>query len=326
MSRTLLKIVMVFGALTLAGCSQSDSASKSIRLAHGLPVNHPVHVALVYFKDQVESLSEGTLSVEIFPSGQLGTEREIVELIQMGTLGMTKVSASSLEAFIPQMKVFGLPYLFTDAEHYWNVLQGDVGKELLAEGSKYRVKGLGYFDAGSRSFYTTQKPIAKPDDLLGLKIRVMNSQSAVNMVNTMGGSATPVSWGELYTALQQGIVDGAENNPPSFYFSKHFEVSKYYILDEHTSIPDVIIVGTHLWSSLNAEQHGWLKEAMARATEFQRELWQQSTEESLAAVKAAGVEVVSADKRVFQDSVAALYQQIEDPALIELVKQIREVN
>ncbi|WP_394176973.1 TRAP transporter substrate-binding protein [Thalassotalea litorea] len=320
-----LSRILVFVAFLpfLYSCSDSNVEHKTIRLAHGLDVNHPVHLALVHFQQRLEALSEGTIKVTVFPAGQLGSEREIIELIQFGTIGMTKVSASSLEAFVPNMKVFGLPYLFQDQQHFWRVLNGPIGESLLSEGERFRIKGLGYFDAGSRSFYATEKSIQTPADLAGLKIRVMNSQSAVNMVNTMGGSATPVSWGELYTALQQGVVDGAENNPPSFYFSKHYEVSKYYVLDEHTSIPDVIIIGTHLWQQLSAQQKQWVEVAMQQATEYQIELWQKSTNDALAKVKDYGVEVVYPDKTPFRDSVKSVYEKIDDKDILQLIADIK---
>jgi len=276
--------------------------------------------------ERLQQLSSGKMKLKIFPSGQLGNEREIIELLQIGSLGMTKVSASSLEAFVPKMKVFSLPYLFNDNEHFWATLNGEVGKRLLDEGTAFRVKGLGYFDAGSRSFYSSNKLVERPEDLNGMKIRVMNSQSAVDMVNTIGGSATPVSFGELYTALQQGVVDGAENNPPSFYFSKHFEVSKYYLLDEHTSIPDVIVIGTHIWDGLSVQQQQWLSQAMAQATQFQRVLWKESTEQALTAVKEAGVEVIVADKAPFKRSVAPIYDNLKDAEIIKLVEEIKTLG
>ena len=224
------------------------------------------------------------------------------------------------------MKIFSLPYLFRDKTHYWQTLNGEIGKALLDAAEPFRFKGLGYFDAGSRSFYTTKKKVTSPEDLTGLKVRVMNSQTAVSMVNTMGGAATPVSWGELYTSLQQGVVDGAENNLPSFYYSKHYEVSKYLILDEHTSIPDVIVVGTHLWDKLSTEQKGWLEAAMQSATEYQRELWEKSTADSLKIVTEAGVQVIKADKTLFEESVQPIYRSLKGSELEALVSKIRDIG
>lgn len=319
-------IVALSFALVLSSCGKVGGDVTSIRLAHTLDTGHPVHKSLEYMDTALREVSGGKMELVIYPGGQLGSEREIIELIQIGTMGMTKVSASSLEAFVPEMKAFSLPYLFNSNEHMWRTLESDIGKGLLDVGTEYRIKGLGYFDAGSRSFYTTGKRVEEPKDLNGLKIRVMNSQSAVDMVNTMGGAATPVSWGELYTALQAGIVEGAENNPPSFYSSKHYEVSKYYLLNEHTSIPDVIVIGTHRWNSLSAQEQEWVTEAMARATAFQRKLWSEFTEESLRKVAEAGVEVLKADKRPFQESVKSLQKRVEGTPLEGLVKSIRTLG
>jgi tripartite ATP-independent transporter DctP family solute receptor len=320
----LFYLILLLPLAVLSGCSKEEkSDTYIIRLGHQLDINHPVHKGLVFLKEELERNSNGEMSIVIYPSSQVGDEREVLELIQIGSMGMTKVSASALETFVPEMKVFSLPYLFNDQTHYWKTLNGEVGTKLLAAGEPYRFKGLGYFDAGSRSFYTTKKPVQSPDDLKGQKIRVMNSQTAVSMVNTMGGSATPISWGELYTSLQQGVVDGAENNLPSFYFSKHYEVSQYLILDEHTSIPDVIIVGTHVWDQLSATQKTWLTDAMQAATDYQREMWAESTEKSLAIVKEAGVQVIEADKRQFQESVAPIYEELRGSELEKLVQQIK---
>ena len=187
---------------------------------------------------------------DIYPSGQLGAERELIELLQIGSLAMTKVSTAPLESFVPEMKIFGIPYVFRDAEHRWKVLNGSIGKQLLLAGEPFFLRGMCYYDAGSRSFYSMDKPIKSPADLEGLKIRVMKSITAVNMVQALGGSPTPIPWGELYTALQQGVVDGAENNPPSFFFSRHYEVCKYYSLDEHTAVPDILLMSTVIWYRL----------------------------------------------------------------------------
>lgn len=320
------KVVTLLSICVLSACSKLADDKTTIRVAHMLDTQHPVHNALVYMNERIQHHSNGQMEFVLYPSGQLGSERELIELVQIGTLGITKVSASSLEAFVPNMKVFSVPYLFNDEAHHWRVLKSEVGKKLLADGEEFLVKGLGYFDAGSRSFYTTNKSIQTPDDLKGLKIRVMNSESAVKMVNTMGGAATPVSFGELYTALQQGIVDGAENNPPSLYYSKHFEVSHSYILDEHTSIPDVIIIATHLWNKLNAEQQQWLTTAMRETEDFQRALWAEATAMALEEVRAAGVNVIIPDKTEFKASVAPIYEALKDTQLMPLVEQIQALG
>ncbi len=223
---------------------------KEIKLAHSLSEAHPVHEAMVYMGEKVLENSNGKLRLEIYPGSQLGSEQQCLELLQIGSLAMTKVSAAVMENFSPKLKVFGFPYLFRDDAHRFAVYDGSIGKELLLDGEQYWLKGLTYFDAGNRSFYTKTKQIKTPADLKGLKIRVMQSPTAIDLVESFGGAATPISWGELYTGLQQGVVDGAENNLPSFYSSKHYEVAKFLTINEHSSIPDILVISTIIWDDL----------------------------------------------------------------------------
>ena len=290
-------------------------------------MSHPVHKAMEVMATELEKNSEGKLKLDIYPNQQLGSERQCLELLQIGSLGMTKVSAAVMENFSPDMKVFGLPFLFRSRAHTFNVLDGKIGKQLLDGGQKYWLKGLGYYDSGSRSFYTKEKPVQTPADLEGLKIRVMESVTAMNMVSKLGGSPTPISWGELYTSLQQGVVDGAENNPPSFYLSRHYEVCKYYSLDEHTTIPDVLIVSTHLWKTLSAQEQKWLQDAVDTSVIFQRELWAISEQEALDAVIKAGVKVTRPDKTPFMDKVSSIYEEyVDDETVYSLIKEIQQVQ
>ena len=205
-----------------------------LKLGHGLDTGHPVHQGMEFMKERLEELSSGNVTIDIYPSAVLGSEIQCIEQLQNGSLAMTKTSAAAMENFIPAMAVYSLPYVFRDADHYWAVLNGDVGQSLLRKGEDKYLRGLCYYDSGSRNFYTKDKPIKTPDDLKGLKIRVMNSKTAIDMVKAMGGAPTPIAWGELYYALAQGTVDGAENNPPSFTSNKHYEICKHFSLDGHT--------------------------------------------------------------------------------------------
>ena len=170
--------------------------------------------------------------------------------MQIGSLGKTKVSTGVLENFVPDLKVLGLPFLFRDKDHRYKVLEGEIGENLLDASVSKRLKGLTFYDAGSRSFYS-KSPMEKPADLKGLKLRVMESTTVMNMVKSLGGSPTPIAWGELDTALQQGIVDGAENNLPCFYLSRHYEVCKYLMLDEHSALPDELLISTLIWNKVS---------------------------------------------------------------------------
>ncbi len=301
------------------------SENKVLYLAHTLPQTHPVHKGILAFQTALEKKSEGKLKIKIFPDGQLGSEREVLELLQIGSVAVTKVSAATLSNFVPEYNVLGIPYLFRDKTHYFDVLEGEIGKSILEKGSKYWLRGLCYYDAGSRSFYTKEKAIRTPDDLKGLKIRVMNNQMAINMVNALGGSATPMAYGELYTAIQQGVVDGAENNPPSFVSSNHYEVSKYYTIDEHSSIPDVLIISTKYWEKLSPEEKIWIQEAADESAQAEKEYWAASVTESMKKAKEAGVEIIIPKKSLFAGKAASVLEEFKknNPSMATLVNQIQ---
>ena len=306
-----------------AGGMQSQMV---LKLGHGLDTAHPVHVAMEFMKTRLEELSGGSVTIDIYPSSVLGSEIQCIEQLQNGSLAMTKTSAAAMENFIPAMSVFGLPYVFRDADHYWNVLNGEVGQGLLQQGEKKFLRGLCYYDGGSRNFYTKEKPIRTPDDLKGLKIRVMNSKTAMDMVSAMGASPTPIAWGELYSALAQGTVDGAENNPPSFSSNKHYEICKHFTLDGHTRIPDMLLVGTKVWNKLEPNVQGWLAQAAKESSDFQRKLWAEKTVEALVRAKDEGVNVYEVDTAAFAAKVAPMLENVENEEVRGLLKQMREVN
>ena len=264
----------IIGALivSLGGCGQQSDV-KVLTLAHVLDPGHTVHRAMVFMDERLGEYSNGQMRIDIYAGGQLGSERETLELLQIGSLAMTKVSASPLEGFVPELKLFSIPYIFKDRDHHLRVLDSEIGKNLLDSLQVARLQGLGYYDAGSRSFYTNDRPINSPADLQGMKIRVMKSQTSVRMVTELGGSPTPISFGEIYTALQQGVVDGAENNPPTFHRMRHYETAQYLSLDEHTFVPDVLLMSKRIWDGLSSQERGWLTKAVRDSVEHQRELW-----------------------------------------------------
>ena len=318
-----INFYLILFIMLLVGCN-SNPSKRIIRLGHGLDVSHSVHQAMVKADGYLNELSGGEMRIQIYPNQQLGSERECLELLQIGSLDMAKVSGAVMENFAPKLKIFGLPFLFENKEHLFKVLDGPIGKELLSEGEDFWLKGIGYYDSGSRSFYTREQPLESPKDLEGLKIRVQESASAFEMVKQLGGSPTPISWGELYTAIQQGVIDGAENNPPSFYLSRHYEVCKYYIVDEHTMIPDILLVSTHLWNRMSSQEQHWLQKAIDLSVPYQRELWIKSENESLRAVIDAGVVVSYPEKVAFQKATLPMLESFkQDPEIAELIERIQ---
>ena len=323
-NRSLLLTTLLL--LFLVGCGHQKEG-RVLKLAHGLDPSHPVHQAMVFMADRCKEISKGELSIDIYPSGQLGSEQQCVELLQIGSLAITKVSAAVMESFTEDFKVLGLPYVFRSKEHSFKVLDGEIGDELLLSTEPFWIRGLCFFDAGSRSFYTIDTPINHPDDLKGLKIRVMKSITAMEMVKAQGGSPTPISWGELYTALQSGVVDGAENNPPSFYTSHHYEVCKYYCLNEHTMVPDVLIISQKVWEKLSEQERLWLQQAADDSVPVQRKLWEESEKESLKIVKEAGVTILYPDKEPFSEKVSGMLETYrENEKIFDLITRIRAVN
>ncbi len=326
MIRFLSITLLIFLVLLLNSCNSGEKG-KVLKLAHGLDINHPVHKGMVYMQEVLKNKSDGKLKIEIYPSGQLGAERQCLELLQIGSLDLTKVSSAVMEGFAPDYRVLGLPYIFRDKNHVYSVLDGEIGNELLNEGGKYWLHGLCFYDAGARSFYTIDKPILHPDDLVGMKIRVMKSNTAVDMVSAFGGSPTPISWGELYTSLQQNVVDGAENNPPSFHTSHHFEVCGHYALDEHTAVPDVLLISTYTWDKLTDQEKKWIKESARESVVVQRQLWDKSEKEAFEVLKKAGVKIYYPDKKPFVDKVAPIYRKYEkEKDLGELISRIKNHN
>ena len=268
--------------------------------------------------------SGGSVGLKIFPNGQLGSETECIEQLQRGALAMTKTSAAPMESFIPEMALFGVPYAFRDEAHCWSVLEGSIGKQLLAAGQRIGLRGLCYYDAGSRNFYTTDQPVLKPEDLKGLKIRVQKSKTAMDMVEALGGAPTPIPWGELYTALQQKMVDGAENNPPSFFSNRHFETCKHLTMNEHTRVPDILLCSEKVWSKLSPQVQQWLQESADESSRFQRKLWKEKTTEALAAVKKEGVTVHYPDKSLFAERVAPMHEAYQGTAVGALLEQVQQ--
>ena len=308
-----------------------DGGAKVLQVAHGLPVSHPVHRGLEEMARLVAEKSGGRMKFQLFHSEQLGTEVECLEKAQAGTLAITKVSAGVVGNFVPVYQAFSLPYLCRDDAHFWRVLDGEIGDAMLerlaarADGSTSGLHGLAWYDSGSRSFYT-KTPVRGPDDLRGLKIRTMSDPVAMDMVQAMGGSPTPIAWGELYTALRQGTVDGAENNPPSLLSSRHFEICKHYILDHHSRIPDVLVMSAVVWKDLSPEERGWITEAARESGIYQRKVWAEESDKAIEEVKKAGVNVVEANLGEFAARTESVMKKHATGAIGELVEKIRAVE
>ncbi len=327
-------IGVVFSAVmfvSLLGAPQQvsdkqQSPKVTLKLGHALDTSHPVHKSMEFMKYKLLELSQGSMQVEIYPSGVLGSEVQSIEQLQQGALAMTKTSAAALESFVSNMQLFGLPYLFEDHQHFWRFLSSNTGQGLLNSALDKNLRGLAYLDAGSRNFYSSTKPIKEPADLVGMKVRVMNSKMAINMIEVLGGSPTPIAWGELYSALAQGTVDAAENNPPSYVSNKHYEVSPHFSLDGHTRIPDMLLISEPIFSQLSTQQQQWLKQAASQASDFQKTLWQQTNNAALEEAKQNGAQVYVVNTKAFNEKAKPIYHSIKDPELLDMIKVIEALK
>ncbi|MCB1120092.1 MAG: TRAP transporter substrate-binding protein [Verrucomicrobiae bacterium] len=316
----------VFSLMVGKGGSSDGRQKVVLKLAHSLPAAAPVHKAMVYMSELAAEKSSGLIDIQVFPNGQLGSETETIEQLQRGVLAMVKSSTAPMEAFIPEMAVFSVPYLFRDSDQYWKVLEGEIGKRILLQGTNVGIRGLCYYDSGARSFYTVDKPVLSPADLKGMKIRVMSSKTAMDMIEVLGGSPTPIPFGELYTALQQSMVDGAENNPPSMYDTRHWEVAKYYSIDEHARIPDIVLFSQKIWETLSPQIQTWIQEAADESVIFQKRIWKEYVEECLVNLEKEGVSIYYPEKAPFQNLAKGMYSNFDGTPVEALIKEIQAVD
>lgn len=272
----------------------------------------------------VEKWSEGKIKIEVYPGAVLGSEKETIEQTQMGIIDINRVSISPVVSVYPKMAVFALPYIFASREHMWTVLEGEIGQNMLAEIEPTGFLGIAYMDSGARSFYTVEKPILSPEDLKGMKIRTQKSEVMMDMVSAMGGNPVPMAFEEVYSALQTGVIDGAENNPPSYFETSHYEVAKHYSLDGHAMVPEILLVSVKTWNKLNDQEKEWIRMGAIAAQELQRKLWLKDETISMDAVKAAGCTIYEPEKGPFMDAVQPVYEKYASDYL-DLIESIQSL-
>jgi tripartite ATP-independent transporter DctP family solute receptor len=324
--------LMVAGLALLVSCDGTDGADGPKRitftLPHALNTEHPVHQALEKFAEEVERRSDGTMQIKIFAGGTLGDEQQLCDNVSNDADAFTKISSTILETKAELAKVYSLPFLFRDEEHMWKVLDGEIGRELLDVAIDQNLKGICYFDAGARSFYTEEK-VTSPTDLHGMKIRVQKSVMMENLIEQLGASPQQIPFSELYSALDNGVVSGAENNIPSYYSTRHYKVAPYYVFDEHARLPDVLLMSLRRWKALTPEQQQIIMDSAEVANEYQRELWKQRNNEYYAKMESEGVTFTHLDeeaKQAFVEATRGIYDQFEGTEIMEYVERIRAVE
>jgi len=297
-----------------------------LRLAETHPKGYPTEMGDEEFARLVKERSNGRIVIEVYPGSQLGEEKAVIEQVQFGGIDLTRVSISPLASFVPRLNAFQMPYLYRDSDHMWKVLKGDIGKELLASLEPFGFIGLGWFDGGSRSFYNSKKAVRTPADLKGMKIRVQESELMLDLVRSFGAVPTPMPYGEVYSGLQTGVIDGAENNPPSYYSASHFEVAKFYTLDEHTMVPEIVIGSKISLSRLSEADQNLIKQAAFDAIDYQRTQWNAYVKLSMDKVTSAGCTIIPvSDKSEWMKAVDPMYKK-QSKEIQDLVARIRAIK
>jgi tripartite ATP-independent transporter DctP family solute receptor len=322
----MLNLAKVAGATLLAAALTVGGASAQtvLRSSDTHPDGYPTVEAVKYFGQLIEERTAGRYKVEVYFGAQLGQEADTIEQVRAGVIDLNRVSMGPWNGLVPSTQIPSLPYVFRSPAHMRNVMSGPIGDEIAAGFRDHGVELLTYYDGGARSFYNSKKPINAPADLAGMKIRVIQSDIFVDMIGALGASATPMPYGEVRSAIETGVVDGAENNFPSYDTAGHFEVAKHYSLDEHLIVPEVFVMSKTAWDNLTPEDQAIFKQAARESAEKQWELWDAFVIQSRAKVEAAGTMVTNPDKQPFIDAMKPVYDKyVTDPALQDLVARIQ---
>ena len=325
----ILLCLTVIGVFLLTGCKGTEQ-KRIVRIGHNQSVNHPTHIALVAFQEYVNERLGDKYVVEVYPSELLGSQTDMVQLTQTGAIDFCVASNAILETFSDSYEIFNLPYLFASTEAYHNVMDDtEITSEIFEATEKAGFKAVTWLDAGTRNFYTVKKPIESPADLKGLKIRVQQSPSNIEMMKLLGGSATPMGFGEVYTALQSNIIDGAENNELALTDNGHGDVCKYYSYDMHQMVPDILIGNLAFLEGLPEDERAVFEEGFALVNKVQREEWVKAVE--VAKEKAQNeqkVQFIYPDQEPFKKACLPLHESVlkNNEALRPIYEKIQKYN
>ena len=305
------------------------AATTVYQLSDNQPGDYPTTIGDNEFAKLVGERTDGRIKIDVYHSAQLFDEKSAIETAQMGGLAFCRVNAQPLSDFTPALGVLSLPYIFRDEDHLWKTLNGPVGEDLLKEMEANGLVGLTYYDSGSRSFYNSKREVKSPADMKGLKIRVQQSKLMMGLVEALGASATPMPYGEVYTGLQSGVIEGAENNWPSYYSTSHYEVARFFTLDHHTRTPEVLCMSKAVWDSLSDADKKIVKDAAMESQAVQRKAWKEYEEKSIKAIRDGGKNTITevTDLSEWQKAVQPVYSTIDlGPKRDEFIKRIQEVK
>ncbi|MCY4157731.1 MAG: TRAP transporter substrate-binding protein [Gammaproteobacteria bacterium] len=319
------RILLLGGLLALSGPLALGQETIRIRAADIQDAGYPTVRGMEAMAEQLDRATGGRIRMKIYPGAQLGDERDMLEMTIFGGIDISRTSIAPLNSIAPETSVYSLPFLFRSTEHMRRVLDGPIGDEVLAALEPHGLIGLCYYDAGARSLYNRMRPIRSPADLVGMKVRVMNSEVFVDMISTLGANATPMGFGQVYESLALGAIDAAENNWPSYDASRHFEVAPHYSVTQHVMVPEVLVMSRYRWRKISAQDQALIRRAAKESVPVMRRLWDARVKASRNAMAEAGVAIVdNIDKQPFMDAMRPLYDQyLEDPALKGLAERIR---
>lgn len=323
-----IALVLVAGVIWRYRSQHQKEPEFVLSYAENQTKDYPTTLGAQKFADLVEERSNGRIQILVLAEGELGAESDVIAQMQYGGVDFARVSLSQLAEYIPQLNVLQMPYLYEDSAHMWRVLDGTIGDDFLDIVSQNELIGLSWYDAGARNFYNSKKPITCLEDMQGMRIRVQESEVMADMIEVLGASAIPIPYADVYSALEQGTVDGAENNWPSYEAMNHYEVAKYYTIDEHNRVPEMQICSKHTWSKLSEEDQQMILDCAKESALYERKLWKERESESEAKAIEQGVEVVelsAEEKKRFQEAVTGIYEKYCSDQM-DIIEKIIEEN
>jgi tripartite ATP-independent transporter DctP family solute receptor len=320
--KTLTRIAAALALLAAAGAQATEFRSADIH-----PDDYPTVLAVRHMGETLSKATGGKHSVKVFSKSALGNEKDTIEQTKLGAIAMTRVNVAPMNNICPATMVPTMPFLFRSTEHMRKVLDGPVGDEILKSCEDQGFVGLAFYDSGARSIYSVKKPVKTLADTKGMKIRVQQSDLWVALMEAMGANATPMPFGEVYTALKTGLVDAAENNYPSYESTRHFEVAKFYNKTEHSMAPEILLFSKKTWDTLTPDDQKAIRAAAKESVGYMRKLWDEREAKSLATVKAGGAQIVEVDTASFRTAMKPVYDKfLKDPKLQDMVKRINDTK
>ena len=327
----LLALIMLLAVSPLfaRGGGQSSGGTRVYRLADNQPDGYPTVLGDLAFAKYVEEKTNGAIRIEVYNNSVLGDEKTTIEQTQTGAIHFIRVGLNPLSSLNPIMNALAMPFLFRDRAHMFKVLDGQIGQEIMESLKDQHLLGLCWFDAGFRNFYNSQRIVRTPSDMAGLKIRVQESALMMDMVRFLGAQPTPMAYGEVYSGIQNGIVDGAENNWPSYITAAHFEVAKFFTVNQHMASPEMILVNTELWNSFTPDEQRIMKEGAMEGARVERAEWLAAEQKYEAQARASGntiTEITPAQQQLWADALTPLYQQPAYTPFADIVRRVRAIQ